>query len=119
MKRLIISLVFLFLMFELNGCYTIVETSDEYNDESGIIVYYPVPVPVATLPPPPPISPPISPIIRPPYVPNPPVHNPEPQPIIRQPENPNNGQGSGNQVRDPLCNHGGRGNTDRNTQGRK
>ena len=118
MKRLIFYLVFLFLILGFNGCYTILETSNECNEEPDVIVYYPVPVPVPTLPPPP-ISPPISPIIRPPYVPNPPIHNPEPQPIIRQPENPNNGQGSGNQVRDPLRNHGGRGNTDRNTQGRK
>jgi hypothetical protein len=119
MKRLIISLVFLFLIFGLNGCYTILETSEECNEEPDVIVYYPVPAPVPTLPSPPPISPPISPIIRPPYVPNPPVHNPEPQPKLRQPENPNIGQGSVNPMRDPLRDHGGRGNGNRNTQGRK
>ena len=119
MKRLINSLVFLFLIFGLSGCYTILETVEECNETPNVIVYYPVPVPVPTLPSPPPISPPVSPIIPLPIVPNPPVHNPEPQPILRQPESPNNGQGSGNPVRDPLRDHGGRGNGDRNTQGRK
>lgn len=117
MKRLIFYLVFLFLLIGLSGCYTILETVEECDEAPDVIVYYPVPVP--TLPPLPPISPPISPVIRPPYVPNPPVHNPEPQPKLRQPENPNIGQESGNQVRDPLRDHGGRGNVDRNTQGRK
>jgi hypothetical protein len=116
MKRLIISLVFLFLLIELSGCYTILQTSEECYEEPEVIVYYPVTVP---LPPPPPISPPVSPIIRPPYIPNPPVKNPEPQPIIRHPQDPNPSGGSSNQVRDPLRNHGGRGNDERNTQGRK
>ncbi|MCW8809344.1 MAG: hypothetical protein OQJ93_09160 [Ignavibacteriaceae bacterium] len=113
MKRLIISLVFLFLLIGLSGCYTILQTSEECYEEQEVIVYYPVPVPI---PPPPPISPPVSPIIRPPYVPSPPVKIPEPKPIIRHPENPNRGGGSGDQVRDPLRGHGERGNSERNPE---
>ena len=105
MKRLINSLVFLFLMIGLSGCYTIVQNSKEYYQEPEIIVYYPVPVPV------PPPDPGPCPIPVPPN--NPPSPNPDPQPIIRHPINPDRG-GETNPTRDPLRGHGERGNTERN-----
>jgi hypothetical protein len=110
MKRLITSLVFLFMITALGGCYTIPKHfADDYDSEQ-VIIYYEVP------PPPPIID------YYPPIPPTPPVTNPpdpNPKPIIRQPNPPNNSGNSGNQVRDPLLGHGERGNTERNTQGRK
>lgn len=114
MKGLITSLVFLFLLIGLSGCYTIPQHFADDNECEEVVVYYPEPVP-----PPPPIAPPISPIIRPPYVPRPPVMVPDPKPIIRQPEVPQETKGYKDQVRDPLRGHGERGNEERNTQGRK
>ena len=100
MKRLTISLVFLYLLFGLNGCYTILPTSEESYEVTEVIVYYPVPVPI-----PQPVYPPV---INPPYYPHPPIFVPYPEPKIRQPEQPQSGGGSGDQVRDPLRGHGER-----------
>ena len=102
MKRLIASLVFLFLILAVSGCYTIPHHLADDNECEQIIIYYEVPLP------------------QPPQIYLPPTPDPgPPRPMIRGPVEERNNNKSGNQVRDPLRGHGERGNTERNTQGRK
>lgn len=105
MKVVLTSIVSLFVLLGLNGCYTILPTSEGCNEVTEVIVYYPVSVPV---PPPDP-----RPWPDPPYPPPPQPPAPDPQPKLRQPEVPKERIGYEEQVRDPLRRQGERGNSER------
>jgi hypothetical protein len=102
MKTVITSLIFLFVLIGLSGCYTVPQHFADNNEYTEVNIYYEVP-----LPSPPPVE----------YFP--PVPNPAPVPIVRQPAEEKNRNGSGNQVRDPLRNNGRRGTEERKIQGRQ
>ena len=101
MKGVLALMVYLFVLLGLNGCYTILPTSEVSNEVTEVVVYYPVPVPI------PPPDPGPWPHPDPPYPPSPrpPAPYPELQPKLRQPEVPTDRKGFEDQVRDPLRGH--------------
>jgi len=108
MKGVLITLGLLMILFGMNGCYTVLQYS---NNDCEPTVYIEQPIIVIEEPYYPPYDPGPPPVI----VPNPPA---DPKPIFRPVEQPENGNGN-SRVRDDLRNNGrgddSRGNDTRNS----